>query len=218
MAQRHGRAAAGGSRARTSGQSGFGPRPVDLAALRTRLREVIEPVVEGVGYDLDGLAVSRVGRRHLVRLTVDGDKGVGSDALAEVSRAVSGALDAAEAGGGEIIAGEYQLEVSSPGVDRPLTLPRHWRRNTGRMVQVRAGDKNLTGRVVSADERVVVLDVEGTRHELPLAGLGPGRVQVEFARLAAMSDADLEDTLQKLDDDTEDEEDDSGDEVEEDGQ
>jgi len=110
---------------------------------RARLREVIEPVVASAGYDVEGLSVSRAGRRYLVRLTVDHDGGVNLDAVADVSRLVSRALDDVEAGGEELFAGEYELQVSSPGVDRPLTLPRHWRRNVGRLVQVRAGEKQL---------------------------------------------------------------------------
>lgn len=86
----------------------------DLAARRTRLREVIEPVVTAAGYDLEDLSVSRAGRRHVVRVIVDADGGINLDAVADVSRAVSAALDAAEEAGGDIVAGEYQLEVSSP--------------------------------------------------------------------------------------------------------
>ena len=106
---------------------------------RAQLRAVVEPVVGAAGYDLEDLTVSRAGRRYVVRVVVDGDGGLDLDAVADVSRAVSAALDAAEETGGEIVAGEYQLEVSSPGVDRPLTLPRHWRRNIGRLVKVGAG-------------------------------------------------------------------------------
>jgi ribosome maturation factor RimP len=169
---------------------------------RARLHEVIEPVVAAAGYDVEGLSVARAGRRHLVRLTVDHDGGVNLDAVADVSRLVSAALDAAEAGGEELFAGEYELQVSSPGVDRPLTLPRHWRRNVGRLVQVRAGDRQLTGRVVAADDQGVVLVVgepgkpgkpgKETEHELSYDGLGAGKVQLEFARAAALTDDDLE--------------------------
>jgi len=163
---------------------------------RARLREVIEPVVASAGYDVEGLSVSRAGRRYLVRLTVDHDGGVNLDAVADVSRLVSRALDDVEAGGEELFAGEYELQVSSPGVDRPLTLPRHWRRNVGRLVQVRAGEKQLTGRIVAADAEGVVLAVgdpgKTTEHQLGYDALGAGKVQLEFARAAALSDDDLE--------------------------
>lgn len=165
------------------------------------MREVIEPVVLTAGYDLEDVSVSRVGRRHLVRVIVDADHGVTLDAVAEVSRAVSAALDAAEQTGGELIAGEYQLEVSSPGVNRPLTLPRHWRRNIGRLVRVTAAGQQVTGRVVRADEEQVVLDIDGRLTEWRYAELGPGRVQVEFSRLDEI-DAETDDTGD-IDDDPE---------------
>ncbi|MET8466678.1 ribosome maturation factor RimP [Micromonospora zamorensis] len=184
-----------------------GPRGGDLAGRRARLRAVIEPVVNDAGYDLEDLTVSRAGRRHVVRVMVDADGGIDLDAVADVSRAVSAALDAAEEAGGDIVAGEYQLEVSSPGVDRPLTLPRHWRRNVSRLVKVTVrgaaalpeqrgeqptGDRHLTGRVIAADDEGVQLETEDGRTSWAYAQLGPGRVQVEFTRLAELGEPDEE--------------------------
>ncbi|MFE0590356.1 ribosome maturation factor RimP [Micromonospora echinospora] len=200
------------------------PRPTgaprgDLAARRSRLRAVIEPVVVAAGYDLEDLSVSRAGRRHVVRVIVDGDRGVSLDAVADVSRAVSSALDAAEEASGDIVAGEYQLEVSSPGVDRPLTLPRHWRRNVGRLVRVTAraavpeqragqpGDRQVTGRVLEADDERVALDVDGERMHWTYAELGPGRVQVEFNRLDEIDEAEEFDATDEAGDDIDDEDD-----------
>ncbi|MFV2017002.1 ribosome maturation factor RimP [Micromonospora sp. LOL_023] len=180
-----------------------GSRPrVDPGARRERLRAVIEPVVQLAGFDLEDVSVSRAGRRHLVRVMVDADGGVGLDAVAEVSRSISAALDEAEsATGAELIPGEYQLEVSSPGVDRPLRLPRHWRRNTGRLVQVMAGQRQVTGRVVAADDSSVRLDVEGEVRQWPYEDLGPGRVQLEFNRIDEVEDEDLMDLDGTADDD-----------------
>jgi ribosome maturation factor RimP len=159
------------------------PAGADLAAHRARLIEVIRPVVEQAGYDLEELSVSRAGRRHLLRITVDADGGVSLDEVADLSRDISAALDTAEETGGDFGTGEYVLEVSSPGVDRPLRQPRHWRRNIGRLVEVPVGDGKVTGRVVEADETGVVLEVDGARRGYPYPDLGPGRVQVEFARV-----------------------------------
>jgi ribosome maturation factor RimP len=145
---------------------------------RERLTALLDPVVAAAGYDLEAVTVSQAGRRSIVRVVVDGDDGVNLDAVAEVSRSVSDALDAGDVLG----AAPYTLEVTSPGVDRPLTLPRHWRRNTGRLVAVRHGDRSITGRVLEADEVRVVLEVEGQSVEAPYAELGPGTVQVEFSR------------------------------------
>jgi len=163
---------------------------VDLAALRERLRPLVEPVVAAAGYDLEDLAVARLGRDFVLRVVIDGDGDLSLDDIAEVSRAVSAALDEAEAAGQQISADAYTLEVSSPGVDRPLTLPRHWRRNVGRLVKVKAGTRVLTGRLTAADDTGVTIDVDGTTHELPYAGLGPGRVQIEFTRLDELAETD----------------------------
>lgn len=166
------------------------PQPrVDLSAARARLREVVEPVVTKAGYDLEDLSLSRAGRRFVVRVLVDGDKGVGLDDVAVVSREISDALDAAEEAGGELLPGEYQLEVGSPGVDRPLTEPRHWRRNVGRLVAV----NGLVGRVTSAGDTGVALDVDGTIRELAWAELGAGKVQIEFKRMDEADFGDDED-------------------------
>jgi ribosome maturation factor RimP len=149
---------------------------------RARLAAAVEPVVAAAGYDLEELAVSRAGRRYVVRVTVDADGGVSLDAVAVVSRALSAALDEVPETGGELVPGEYTLEVSSPGVDRPLTLPRHWRRNVGRLVTVRAGQRQVTGRVLAADGAGVELEVDAVPQTVAHADLGPGRVQVEFSR------------------------------------
>ena len=152
---------------------------IDLVAAKARVRAVIEPVVATAGYDLEDVAISRAGRRHVVRVLVDTDGGINLDDVALVSRGISAALDAAEENGDEVLPGEYQLEVGSPGVDRPLTLPRHWRRNITRLVTV----DGLTGRVLEADDDGIVLQVDGTPRSLRFAELGPGKVQIEFKRI-----------------------------------
>jgi ribosome maturation factor RimP len=143
------------------------------------LIELIGPVIAAAGYDLDDLSVTAAGRRSLIRVSVDGEHGIDLDAVATISRAISDVLDD---DGGASFAGPFVLEVSSPGVDRPLTEPRHWRRAVGRLVTVQVEGREVTGRVISAEDSAVLLDVDGDRRSLPLAGIGPGRVQVEFSR------------------------------------
>lgn len=162
------------------------------AQAREHLLEVLAPVVTATGHDLEDVTVTSAGRRSLVRVIVDADGGVDLDAIADVSRAVSDALDD-DTPGGAAFAGPYVLEVTSPGVDRPLTEPRHWRRAVGRLVQVPVDDAAVTGRVVAADDAGVILDVDGTERAIAWADLGKGKVQVEFNRKDADPSEDQND-------------------------
>lgn len=147
-----------------------------------QLRALLEPVVAGMGLDLEDVEVRPAGRRSLVRVLVDKDGGVDLDTVAEASQAISDALDASDVMGEKA----YTLEVSSPGVDRPLTEPRHWRRNKDRLVKVTTvdGGKPITGRIVDVNEgnNTVTLDVDGTKEELALSEVQRAIVQVEFGR------------------------------------
>jgi ribosome maturation factor RimP len=177
---------------------------------------VVEPVALAAGYDLEDLAVVRMGRRFVLRVSVDRDGGVPLDAVADLARAVSTALDEAETASGELIPGEYQLEVSSPGVNRPLTLPRHWRRNVGRLVKVRVAGHTVVGRVLVADDERVHLDVDGTVSDLGYAELGTGRVEIEFTHVDEIADEDMVafDDDDDPDDDADNDDDDNDEEVE----
>jgi ribosome maturation factor RimP len=145
------------------------------------LRDRLEPAVTAAGYDLDDLVVTSAGRRRLVRLVVDKDGGVTLDECAEVSHAVSAVLDANDSLLGP---GAYTLEVSSRGVSRPLTLPRHWQRNLGRLVKVvRTDGTTLIGRVIRADEQGATVRPEvGTDVDVEYPHVARALVQVEMRR------------------------------------
>jgi ribosome maturation factor RimP len=155
------------------------PRPAMTGAPvdEDKIADIIRPVAGAAGMDLESVRVSAAGRRRLLRVVVDSDQGVSLDDAAAISRQLSAALDA------DPVMGDfpYTLEVSSPGVDRPLTEPRHWRRSAGRLVRVTAAEAGVvTGRVVAADLDGVTLDIGGDRHRFGYAALGAGAVQVEF--------------------------------------
>lgn len=150
------------------------PRPEQLSA---QLHGVLEPIVAEAGFELDEIEVRAAGRRHTVRLVVDREGGVGLDDVARLSRSASAELDRNE----HLIDGSYTLEVTSPGVDRPLTGPRHWRRAHLRLVAVRRQDGGtLQGRVGRAGEESVELLVDGARTQLRYADVARATVQVEF--------------------------------------
>jgi len=144
-----------------------------------RLLEELELPLAASGLDLEGVEISQAGRRSLVRVLVDRDGGVTLDDIAEATHLVSKLLDESD------VLGEspYTLEVTSPGTDRPLTLPRHWRRNLDRLVKVTTTDGSTwTGRVVATDDDRATLDVDGTKQEVEYSDVAKARVEIEFNR------------------------------------
>lgn len=140
---------------------------------------LLEPVVAALGVDLEGVEVTAAGRRRRVCVVIDRDGGIDLDAVADVSKAVSDALDASDLLGDVA----YVLEVTSPGVDRPLTLPRHWRRARGRLVDCALRDGTaVEGRVVDCDDTAVTLATDDGERTVAMADVARARVQVEFSR------------------------------------
>jgi ribosome maturation factor RimP len=165
-----------------------GPRSAGGAVDDRRLTGLIEPVVAAAGMDLESVRMTIAGRRRLLRVIVDSDHGVSLDDAADVSRDVSALLDASDVLGDV----PYTLEVSSPGVDRPLTEPRHWRRARGRLVKVKlagAGapqgrtERVIQGRVLAADADGVTLDLADGEQRFGYGELGAGAIQIEFGRI-----------------------------------
>jgi ribosome maturation factor RimP len=154
-----------------------GGTPGTRDALVRQLRPVVADAVAGLGFDLESLDVQAAGRRKLVKVVVDADDGVELDLLSGASRAVSAALDDHD----ELLGGPYTLEVTSPGVDRPLTRPRHWRRAKLRLVRIRPHDgAEYTGRVGSCDDSGVELLVAGTVRRVEYRTMAKAMVEVEF--------------------------------------
>ena len=143
-----------------------------------------------LGVDVEEVDVQKAGRRHVVRIIVDRDGGVDLDLVAAVSHRASELLD--EPPLADALPGPFVLEVSSPGVDRPLTEPRHWRRALTRLVHVTLADgRVIEGRIVdvpSGDE--IVLDTSTGEVTLARADVQRAQVQVEFNRTDAGDAAD----------------------------
>ncbi|MFW6720120.1 ribosome maturation factor RimP [Streptomyces sp. MAR4 CNY-716] len=150
-----------------------------------RLRDLLEPLVKERGLDLEEIALTPAGRRRVLRVVVDADGGVGLDTCAELSRRVAEELDVSDAMGDH----PYVLEVTSPGTDRPLTLPRHYRRAADRLVkvQLREGGE-VVGRITAVDDAGVDLQVPGVKGRKPVARrlefgeIAGARVEIEFNR------------------------------------
>lgn len=146
---------------------------------RDRLAGVLTEPLSAVGLDLEAIDLTPAGRRRLLRVAVDKDGGVTLDDIAEATKEVSRLLDESDVMGVQ----PYTLEVTSPGVDRPLTHPRHWRRNTGRLVKVSCRDgSTLTGRITGSDDDAASLDVDGTGRQVAFADVAKAKIQIEFNR------------------------------------
>jgi len=143
------------------------------------VRAIAVPIVSAANLDLEDLTIDKVGRRNKVTVIVDGDGGVDLDVIAEVSHAISVALDEQP----DSDDSPFVLEVTSPGVDRPLTQPRHWRRANDRLVSIEMTDgTSVTGRIISSDDDSAEVEISGQTRDILFSGVANAVVQVEFDR------------------------------------
>jgi ribosome maturation factor RimP len=145
------------------------------------LVEMIRGAVDGLGYELLGVEyLPRPKAGHLLRIYIDSAQGVGLADCEKVSHQVSGVLDVEDP-----IASEYALEVSSPGLDRPLFEKAHFERFVGRVARVKSnvalnGRSNFKGPIIGVEGDELLLEVEGEPVRLPLAQLASARLVPEF--------------------------------------
>jgi len=153
-------------------------------ATRDRIEtELVDPLT-ALGLDVEAVEITPAGKRRILRIAVDKDGGVTLDDVADATREVSRVLDDSDVMGEQ----PYTLEVTSRGVDRPLTLPRHWRRNADRLVKVTTADgETLTGRIVGSDDESAEVEVGGERRRVAYAEVAKALVQIEFNRPGAHS-------------------------------
>ena len=123
---------------------------------------LVRPVIEGAGLELVDVTFGREGGRRVLRLTVDRDGGVDLDTISTISEKVSRRLDVE---GFE--PGPYALEVTSPGVERPLRRPQDFRRAAGERIRAKTAQGVVEGRLRSADETEIVFEVDGEERRLP---------------------------------------------------
>jgi ribosome maturation factor RimP len=140
------------------------------------LARLLEPTVEGLGYELADLELRIGGKSGVVRIFIDRPEGVGLGDCEVVSRQVSALLDVEDP-----VPGHYVLEVSSPGLDRKLTKPAHFRRFVGEEVRVQMrfpveGRRRFRGKLMSADEKTIDVEVDGVSHSLPMATIDSARL------------------------------------------
>jgi ribosome maturation factor RimP len=140
------------------------------------LQKLIEPTIERLGFELTDLEVRLSGQGGLLRLTIDKPEGIDLDDCEKVSHAVSALLDVEDP-----VPGDYNLEVSSPGLDRKLTKVAHFQRFEGETLKVTMrfpieGRRRFRGTLVSSDDENIVVEVDGESHSLPLTMIDTARL------------------------------------------
>jgi ribosome maturation factor RimP len=151
-------------------------------ALKDSIADLIRPVVEDAGFFLEDVFTSNPGNHRIVTCMVDGLKPLSLDEVTVVSKEISALLDDSP-----LLTEAFTLEVTSPGIERPLTLPRHWTKNLTRIVKVLLkDDTEVSGRLTEFDENRAILieNIKGRMktHEVNFSEIKRAHVVIEFNR------------------------------------
>lgn len=156
-----------------------------LPSTRSRLRAILEPTIQGLGFDLVAVEMLGSARRPLMRVSIDGPGGVNLDHCALVSHRISPLLDEADP-----VSGAYDLEVSSPGIDRPVQRLEDFARFVGYRAKVVLVEglprRRYTGTLAGVDGQTVLIDVDGVRHELAFADIEGAHLVLDLAAYEAL--------------------------------
>lgn len=141
------------------------------------MRELLEPTVEDLGYELVFIELGNQGKQSILRLYIDAPGGIQIDDCETVSRQLSALLDVEDP-----VSAEYTLEVSSPGLDRPLVKPDHFKQFLGEQARITMyshvmGRRKFTGEMVEASNDLVVVEVDGESYELPYKDMDTARLE-----------------------------------------
>jgi ribosome maturation factor RimP len=141
----------------------------------------IRPIIEASGNHLEEVTITPVGKSRMVTVIIDNDNGLNLDQVTAASREISEIIEALPALGDN----PFTLEVTSPGIDRPLTLPRHWRKNKGRLIKVTKNDGSVVeGRIEVISESDVLVDGKS----IAFADVKKALVQIEFKSTVKQDD------------------------------
>ncbi|WP_026377160.1 ribosome maturation factor RimP [Aestuariibacter salexigens] len=151
-----------------------------MSQLEQKLTAMLEPAVEALGFELLGVEFVRAGKHSILRLYIDHENGITVDDCADVSHQASAVLDVEDP-----INTEYNLEVSSPGMERPLFKEAHYAKSVGEIVQLRLrlpmdNRRNFKGQLLSCEGGNIKLDVDGQEFELAVANIEKGHVVPVF--------------------------------------
>ena len=171
-----------------------------MADITAIAEERFRPIVESAGYILEEVTLTTIANERFLSVIVDHDTSINLDEVTVISRAISEDIDAADPFGDLT----FTLEVTTPGIDRPLTQPRHWRKNLNRIIRIVKVDGDVVeGRMTAFDEENISLteNIKGRmkKHTVPFSDVKKATVQVEFKHheslLANASDLDEDDVI-----------------------
>lgn len=144
-----------------------------------RLETMVAGCVSQLGFDLEATDLSAAGKHRVLRIAIDQDGGISIDDIVAATRALSAELDASDVMGSM----PYTLEVTSRGLERPLTLPRHWRRNHDRLVSAQLADgSTVDGRIGQSDDDGVEITTPQGARRLAYADVAKALIQIELNR------------------------------------
>lgn len=148
----------------------------ELVAMANDLRKELVPHLSDTGLVIEEIEIRKAGRRLLVQVTVDSEEALNLDEVAAASRKIDDVIEAEKLLGDKA----FTLEVSSRGVDRPLTHIRHFKKNVNRKVEIQIGDEKFIDRITSIDGEVISFE---SHSEVLLKDVKNAIVQIEFKKL-----------------------------------
>jgi len=153
---------------------------VKFDTLLEEIRQVVEPILQSQGYELVDLEYRREPQGWVLRIYLDREGGVTLDNCADVSGEIGAVLEAKD-----VVPNSYVLEVSSPGLTRPLKKPEDFNKFSNRLVKIKLyepleGQKNFKGTLLGLEGEKVRLEIEGRVYELPLQGIAKANLEIEF--------------------------------------
>jgi ribosome maturation factor RimP len=159
--------------------------PGDRVLSVQKLNELLQPLVEELGYEFVGLEYNSNPKHAVLRIYIDHENGIGIEDCEVVSRETAALLDVKDP-----IRSHYNLEVSSPGLDRPLFTPAHYQAFTGRQAQINLfapqdGRRKFSGPILGADENSVRIEQEGVEVTLDLDNIAKAKLVPDYEKILA---------------------------------
>ena len=151
-----------------------------MSTIDNRLTEMLEPAVEAAGFELVGIEYIRAGKHSTLRIYIDHENGIDVDDCVEVSHQCSAVLDVEDP-----ITNEYNLEVSSPGMDRPLFKAHHYKACVGEIISMQLvmpsnGRRNFKGEITSVEGEMITIKVDGVEYTLAIANVKKANIVPQF--------------------------------------